>query len=227
MYMSPTPIETSATLVPWHNTAGRSAHEQRLHAHEALFCEGDEAGFLYEVVDGVMCNYRILLDGRRQIISFAYPGDLIGLGHTESHRFSCEAVCDARVRSIPKAALLRDAQGQAHVGHRLLEIATAELADMQEHQLLLGRKSAMEKLASFLLMLACRSKGEGAKTARFNLPMTRTDIADYLGMTIETVSRNLTKLKVLGVIDLPQTTRVIICDMDKLEELAEGDDAAF
>ena len=198
-----------------------------MRAHEALFCEGDDAEFLYEVVEGVMCNYRILMDGRRQIISFAYPGDLIGLGQAESYRYSCEAVCGAKVRSISKGALMRDAQGHADLGHRLFEIATAELANMQEHQLLLGRKSAIEKLASFLLVLAHRACKEDDQEASFKLPMTRTDIADYLGLTIETVSRNMTKLKVSGVIDLPQTTTVQVRDMLKLEGLAEGDNYTF
>jgi CRP-like cAMP-binding protein len=227
MYNTPAHHITSGAApvtMPWQNLSGGNAHECKVRTHEALFCEGDDAEFLYEVVEGVMCNYRILMDGRRQIISFAYPGDLIGLGQTDCYRYSCEAVCSAKVRSISKGALMRDAQGQADLGHRLFEIATNELASMQEHQLLLGRKSALEKLASFLLVLARRSGDEGAS---FKLPMTRTDIADYLGLTIETVSRNMTKLKLSGVIDLPQTTTVRVCDMLKLEELAEGDDCTF
>lgn len=230
MYNTPAHHITSgatAVAMPWENLLGSNTHEQKVGTHEALFCEGDDADFLYEVVEGVMCNYRILMDGRRQIISFAYPGDLIGLGQADSYRYSCEAVCGAKVRSISKGALMRDAQGHADIGHRLLEIATAELASMQEHQLLLGRKSAVEKLASFLLVLARKAADEDALEARFKLPMTRTDIADYLGLTIETVSRNMSKLKISGVIDLPQTTTVRVRDMNKLKELAEGDECAF
>ncbi len=230
MYNAPAHQMISAATpvtMPFEEFGGGTGHEQKVCTHEALFCEGDDADFLYEVVEGVMCNYRILLDGRRQIISFAYPGDLIGLGQADSYRYSCEAVCGARVRSISKTALMRNAQGDADIGHRLLEIATSELASMQEHQLLLGRKSAMEKLASFLVVLARKSGKADDGRVRFRLPMTRTDIADYLGLTIETVSRNMTKLKVSRVIDLPQTTLVTVCDMDRLEELAEGDDAAF
>ncbi|NNE24031.1 MAG: helix-turn-helix domain-containing protein, partial [Rhizobiales bacterium] len=113
------------------------------------------------------------------------------------------------------------------LGHRLFEIATNELNSMQDHQLLLGRKSATEKLASFLLVLARRTCNEDDLETSFKLPMTRTDIADYLGLTIETVSRNMTKLKQSGVIDLPQTSTIQIRDMLKLEELAEGEDCAF
>lgn len=122
---------------------------------------------------------------------------------------------------------MRDAQGHADLGHRLLEIATAELVNMQEHQLLLGRKSAIEKLASFLLTLARRAGDGREQEPSFKLPMTRTDIADYLGLTIETVSRNMTRLKISNIIDLPQTTVVQVRDMDKLEELAEGDECSF
>ena len=124
MYNTPIhQLTATATPVsmPWEAMTTGNGHEQNVRTHEALFCEGDDADFLYEVVDGVMCNYRILLDGRRQIISFAYPGDLIGLGQAESYRYSCEAVCNARVRSISKCALMRDAQGHAdiaRIGHR-------------------------------------------------------------------------------------------------------------
>ena len=225
MYMTTSAQTTSNSkpcAMPWDSLATDKCHELQVDAHEALFCEGDDADFLYEVVDGVMCNYRILVDGRRQIISFAYPGDLIGLGQTDSYRFSCEAACSARVRSIPKGGLMRDAQGQASLGHRLLEIATAELASMHEHQLLLGRKSAIEKLATFLLILARKNGGEDAQSASFELPMIRADIADYLGMTIETVSRNMTKLKIAGIINLPKTTTVVVPDIQALEDLAEG-----
>ena len=230
MYLAPETQATSAATpvtMPWNNLVAADRHELQMQTHEALFCEGDDAEFLYEVVEGVMCNYRILLDGRRQIISFAYPGDLIGFGQNEHYRHSCEAVCDARVRSVSKNELMRDAQGHADVGYRLLEFASSELANMQEHQLLLGRKTAIEKLASFLLVLANRTGGDDAPNDHFRLPMTRTDIADYLGLTIETVSRNMTKLKSNGVIDLPQTTMVHVRDMDRLIELAEGDECAF
>lgn len=231
MHMSPaisfqTPAVSNVPM-PWNNIESKSCHEQKLRSHEVLFCDGDEAGFIYEVVEGVMCNYRILPDGRRHVISFAYPGELIGLGHSESYRFYCEAVGEARVRSVSKAALMRDAQEHADIGRCLFEFASAELASMQEHQLLLGRKCAIEKLASFLLALAHRNCGDEAQSAQFQLPMTRSDIGDFLGLTIETVSRNITKLKNMGVIDLPQSSTVLVRDIERLEGLAEGEDGAF
>jgi CRP-like cAMP-binding protein len=196
-----------------------------LHPHDALFNQGDDAEYIFGVVDGVMCNYQILADSRRQVISFAYPGEIIGFGHSDTYRFSCEASCDARVRRISSEAFFRYAEGRTDIGRRLLDIANSELAVTQEHQVLLGRKYAVEKLASFLLTLVRRSGGEFARRPQFQLPMTRRDIADYLGLTVETVSRNLTKLKLMGVIYMPQTTTVVIHDMDMLKEAAEGDDA--
>jgi CRP-like cAMP-binding protein len=233
MYSSLAFSETTAISpipTPWDIVTGKSRHEHQLHRHDALFCQGDDAEYLFGVVDGVMCNYQFLTDGRRQVISFAYPGDVIGFGHLDTYRFSCSATCDARVRRILSKALFRHAEGRADIGRRLLDIATAELASTQEHQVLLGRKSALEKLASFLLTLVRRSGGEFAQLQQFQIPMTRMDIADYLGLTVETVCRTLTKLKVMGVIDVPQTTTVVVRQMHMLKELAERekrDDRAF
>ncbi len=227
MYFSPanqTALKAEPVSMPMSSLVECNTHDQALCTHEELFCEGDKVEFFYEVVDGVLCNYRMLLDGRRQIISFAHPGDLIGLGQDGAYRYSCEAVCRSKVRSISSCAVMRDARKHAGLGHRLLLSASAELARMQEHQLLLGRKTAIEKLASFLMMLAGRYSRDGTQQTYFDLCMTRTDIADYLGLTIETVSRNMTKLKHSGIIELPEATIVHVRDMNKLAELASGDE---
>lgn len=220
------PVAAPATTL-WNNIAGRSLREQVLRPHETLFLEGNDAEFLYGVMEGVLCNYRILSDGRRQVMSFPYPGDLIGLGHSAAYHFACEAVCGARVRSIRKSALLHDAEGRAEIEHRLLEFANVELASMQEHHLLLGRKTALEKVASFLLMLTRKSVGDHTQGSHFRIPMTRKDIADFLGLTIETVSRNMSKLRVKGVIDLPQATTIAVLDIQLLKTLAEEEKGAF
>lgn len=202
----------------------RQSPVRRLARHETLFSEGDEGGKYYEVLEGVVCSFRILHDGRRQILSFNYPGDMIGIGHELGCKCSCEAVADARVRSIPVSALDRSIQMRPELARKLLKVATIELASMHDHFVMVGRKSATEKLASFLLALARRECGDDAGTATFQLPMTRTDIADFLGMTIETVSRRFTSLRKLGVIDLPQTTTVHVRDMFLLEELADSNE---
>ena len=207
--------------------ADRIRHRQQLHPHEVLFRQGDDAEYIFGIVDGVMCNYQILADGRRQVISFAYPEEIIGLGHSDTYRFNCEASCDALLCRISSVTFFRYAEGRADIGRRLLDIANAELTSTQEHQVLLGRKSAVEKLAWVLLSLVRRSDGEFVPRPQFQLPMMRRDIADYLGLTVETVSRNLSKFKVMGVIDMPQSKTVVVHDMDMLKEAAEGDEGAF
>jgi CRP/FNR family transcriptional regulator len=197
---------------------------RRLSRHEMLFSEGDAGGKYYEVLDGVVCSFRVLHDGRRQILSFSYPGDIVGIGHELECKCSCEAVSPARVRCIPAAALARSLDERPELARKLFSVATSELASMHDHFVMVGRKSATEKLASFLLALARREVGADAATVTFQLPMTRTDIADFLGLTIETVSRRFTALRKLGVIDLLQTTRVHVNDMRRLEELADGED---
>lgn len=205
----------------------RQSPVRRLGKHEMLFGEGDNGGRYFEVLEGVLCSFRILHDGRRQILSFNYPGDIVGIGHEIECKCSCEAVSEARVRCIPAATLERSIETRPEIARKLLKVATIELASMHDHFVLVGRKSASEKLASFLLALAQRYESTEAGEVVFQLPMTRTDIADFLGMTIETVSRRFTALRKMGVIDLPQTTTVHIRDMVRLEELAEGDDEGW
>lgn len=201
---------------------------KRLSRHEMLFSEGDAGGKYYEVLEGVVCSFRVLHDGRRQILSFSYPGDIVGIGHEVECKCSCEAVSPARVRCIPATALARSLDERPELARKLFSVATSELASMHDHFVMVGRKSATEKLASFLLALARRGgdadAAADATTVTFQLPMTRTDIADFLGLTIETVSRRFTALRKLGVIELLQTTRVRVKDMRRLEELADGED---
>lgn len=196
----------------------------KLSKHEMLFSEGDAGGRYYEVLDGVVCSFRILHDGRRQILSFSYPGDIVGIGHEQGCKCSCEAVKGATLRCISATAPQTSVEAQLELTRKLLDVAKTELAGMHDHFVMVGRKSSVEKIASFLLALARRAdKGDG-QNVTFQLPMTRTDIADFLGLTIETVSRRLTMLRKLGVIDLPQITTVHVRDMARLEELAEVDE---
>jgi len=201
----------------------RQSPIRSLDKHEMLFGEGDKGGRYYEVLEGVVCSYRILHDGRRQILSFNYPGDVVGIGHEIEYKCSCEAVSDAKVRCIAAATLQRSMETRPEIARKLLKVATIELASMHDHFVLVGRKSAPEKIASFLLALARREDSDKNEVA-FQLPMTRTDIADFLGMTIETVSRRFTALRKMGVIDLPQTNTVHVRDMVRLEDMAEGDE---
>ena len=191
-----------------------------LSAYDPLFREGDEVTGFYEVLSGAVRAYKIFPDGRRQIVAFAFAGDIVGFGHGDTYRFDCDALTSTRVRMIPKSSLLRAMRERPELGEKLLEVAGGEVANMQDLSILLCRKTAIERIASFLLTMA--GKSAGPLTGRqLPLPMCRADIADHLGLTIETVSRNLTKLKVRRIVDLPDRGNFVIRDLERLRALAE------
>ncbi|KAB7614449.1 helix-turn-helix domain-containing protein [Amylibacter sp. SFDW26] len=181
---------------------------------QPIFYEGDTARGLYEVVEGVVRNYKLTADGRRQIVSFGYPGDIIGINHDGCHHNDCDAISDVTLKAI-------DQKTDTDFAYSLIRYTAAELTLMHEHFLLLGRKSAMEKVASFLNVLQNRIGKRDGKSVCYDLPMNRTDIADYLGLSIETVSRCFSKLRQEGIIGLPQINQVCIYDLGALQGLTE------
>jgi CRP/FNR family transcriptional regulator, anaerobic regulatory protein len=192
---------------------------RRLRAKEHVFCEGDEREHVFRVEEGVIAVYKTLPDGRRQIIDFAYPGDLIGLGVIGEHVLSAQATVPSKVRCLAAAALERIAETDAGLALKLYKAVCQELAATRSLLVTVGQRSAIERVAAFLISLHRRTAAEGAAT--INLAMRRSDIADLLGLTIETVSRTLTKLRCMGVIDLEQgATRVRLCDLPRLLELS-------
>lgn len=194
-----------------------------LAAYDQLFREGDEASGLYEILSGTVRAYKIFPDGRRQIVAFAFAGDIVGFGHGDTYRFDCDALTTTRVRAIPKSSLLRAMRERPDLAEKLLEVAGSEVASMQDLSILLCRKTAIERIANFLLTMA--GKTQGPLTGRqLPLPMCRADIADYLGVTIETVSRNMTRLRAMRVIDLPNRGSFVVRDLDRLQLLAQCDD---
>ena len=211
----------------WANIPANGQSILQLAAHENLFLEGDDADFIYEVTEGLIACHSFLPDGRRQVTAFYHPGDVIGLSHDDQHHTNCSAVGAAKVRSIPRTMLMREIRARPEMATRLLSLATNQLANMESHFVLLGRKCALEKVASFILALARRYADEDALSACFALEMSRTDIADYLGLTIETVSRSQTKLKIAGVIEMPETSMIVIPDMFDLEQTADQDNESF
>ena len=223
MYAQTANTETTliASRERWNDIPSMQQQVQELAAHSPLFFEGSDAHYIYEILEGVVCCYRLLADGRRQVLSFSFPGELVGLVQGDHHRYDTETLSPARIRRIPRGVLLRTAADRPELGRKLLEFATTELAVMQDHFVTLGCKSALEKVASFLLALGRRHVDEQGVPVTFDLPMTRADIGDYLGLTIETVSRCLKKLRILGAIDLPRAQTVVICDFDLLCEVAE------
>jgi CRP/FNR family transcriptional regulator len=194
---------------------------QTLPSREDLFLEGDEASHAYEVLDGIICAYRLLPDGERQIIGFYYPGDVLGYCCLETHAYSAQALTSARLRRIPRATLERSMHQRPGLASKLLQMAALELTATRDHLVRIASGSASAKVASFLLALSRRNRAVGQDPTEIRLPMTRTDIGDYLGLTIETVSRTLSRFKQQGLIDLPRTTQVKIKSESDLRALAK------
>jgi len=200
---------------------GRAETGAYRHAAGAiLFSEGDDADSVFEVVSGTLRLYKVLIDGRRQIIGFVSGGRLLGIAPQRQYLCSAEAVTPLTVRRYKRPAFERRIDEEPGLARRILAELSNELCLAQDQMLLLGRKSATEKVASFLLSLAAGLDGDVAD--HIDLPMGRGDIADYLGLTVETVSRTFTKLRNDGVIALPSPNSVEILDAAQLEETAAG-----
>ncbi|MFO1185715.1 MAG: helix-turn-helix domain-containing protein [Bauldia sp.] len=180
-----------------------------------IYGEGEPAEFVYRVVTGAIRTSKLLSDGRRQIGAFHTPGELFGLEVGDSHRFAAEAVVDSVVMVIRRSALLGLAARDPETARQLWAATAQSLDRAHEHMLLLGRKSAVEKLAAFLLEMSAR----GEEGEIVELPMSRYDIADYLGLTIETVSRTLTQLEKSAAIELPSSRRIVLRDASALRRL--------
>jgi CRP/FNR family transcriptional regulator len=197
---------------------------RRVETKEFLFAEGDEISHVYRVETGAIALYKVLADGRRQVMGFAYPGDLIGLGIEGEHGMNAQAIKPTRVRCLPVTSLRQSAARDPMLGFKLYEALARELAATRDLMLTTGQRSAVERVAGFLLAFSRRNVRNGQDPATFELPMTRTDIGDFLGLTIETVSRTFTKLKLLGVIELPHCNRVTLLDINELQRLANGEE---
>jgi CRP/FNR family transcriptional regulator len=196
---------------------------RRVEVKELLFAEGDAISHLYRIETGAIALYKVLADGRRQVMGFAYPGDLIGLGFSGEHAMNAQAVKPTRVRCLPIASLRQSAAKDPMLGFKLYEAVARELAATRDLMLTTGQRSAMERVAGFLLAFSRRNARNGQDPASFELPMTRTDIGDFLGLTIETVSRTFTKLRLLGLIELPHCNQVRLLDIGELKSLADGE----
>jgi len=192
---------------------------RRLEAKEHVFCEGDPRTHVFRIEDGVVALSKVLSDGRRQVIDFAYPGDYIGLGVLRDHIFDAQATCPAKVRCLSASALEQEAAKDASLAIKLYKAVSAELVAARSLLVSVGQRTAMERLAAFLVNLNSRNNNT-ANSGVIKLPMRRSDIADLLGLTIETVSRTITKLRTMRVIDVVHGTEVHILDFDRLTELA-------
>lgn len=195
---------------------------QRVHAGAIIFHEGDEIVDCFRVAGGAVRLSKMTVDGRRQVLDFRVPGEFLGVPGLDSHACTAEAVGEVTLRRYPRRQLEALVEEEPGLARRLLAIAARELRAAQEQMLLLGRKHAHERLASFLLRMAGLAPGNGGPGVAFDLPMSRGDIADHLGLTVETVSRAFTVLRLGGIIALPRPNRVVLLQPAALDELAEG-----
>jgi len=179
-------------------------------AGSEIYAQGEKAGTFYQVEFGAVRVYRLLADGRRQISAFHLAGEIFGFEADTTHHFFAEAINATAVRTFRVAA-------GADMSRQLLPLALKGLTRAQEHLLVLGRQNAIERVAAFLVDLAERQDG----LRQVELPMSRVDIGDYLGLTIETVSRVFTKLKEKGVIRLINLRCVEIVKHDVLTNMGE------
>ena len=179
-----------------------------------IYGEGEPADYLYKVISGTVRTYKVLTDGRRQVGGFYVAGDIFGLETGGEHAFAAEAITDCKVLVIKRSALMALAERDHEVSHQLWTITGGELRRVQDHIMLLV-KSAQQRVASFLLEMSERISADNA----VELPMSRQDIADYLGLTIETVSRTLTTLENAATIELPSSRRIVLRNRSALSRL--------
>jgi CRP/FNR family transcriptional regulator, anaerobic regulatory protein len=195
----------------------------RLAPGQALFHEGDPATRVFTLTRGSLKLYKLLADGRRQVTGFLHPGDFLGISVDDEYAFSAEALEDSQLCWFPRARFDDFIDDHLALERELYRKAAHELAAAQQQFVLLGRKTAIERLASFLLLLSERTKVSGGDEAGMvRLAMSRSDIGDYLGLTKETVSRVISALKRDRLIRLVSLDVVQILDRSRLEQLSEA-----
>ena len=179
-----------------------------------IFGEKEPAEFVYQVKIGAVRSYKLLSDGRRQIGAFHLAGDIFGLENGSEHRFTAEAIVNTTVRLVKRRSLELVAESDALVSRNLLGMTTNNLQHAEDHMLLLGRKTSLERVAAFLIEMDRRLTAAGVMA----LPMSRRDIADYLGLTLETVSRALSRLHELGILGFigANQRQIVLLDRQQL-----------
>jgi CRP/FNR family transcriptional regulator, anaerobic regulatory protein len=188
-------------------------------AGEALIWEGDQAGQIFDVLEGVLRIYKILPDGRRAIMGFLYPGDMLGVSFQHHSLFTAEAVTPVKVRRLSRERFLSRLNQSPELQSQVFALLCDKMSAAHEQMLLLGRKSAEERVVSFLIAVH-RKCGQGDE---IELPMSRLDMADHLGLTIETVSRMMTGLARRGLIHATGRHRIALRKLSALRDIAGRD----
>jgi CRP/FNR family nitrogen fixation transcriptional regulator len=195
--------------------AGLVAAEFSYNKDEEIYGEDEPSDYVYQIIRGSVRSYKLLSDGRRQIGAFYLPGDVFGLESGPAHRLTAEAIVDTSVRLVKRRCLEEAAGIAIQVARSLWSMTAGELRHAEDHMLLLGRKSAMERVASFLLEMDRRL----TVTGMMALPMCRRDIGDYLGLTLETVSRALSQLHTEGVIGFSGARQIVLRNRQRLRNM--------
>jgi CRP/FNR family transcriptional regulator, nitrogen fixation regulation protein len=180
-----------------------------------IYGEKEPAKYLYQITEGAVRSYKLLSDGRRQIGAFHLAGDVFGFESGPVHRFTTEAIVDTHVRLMRRSSFEVAANSDLTLVLDLLKMTTSKLQHAEEHMLLLGRKNAIERVATFLIEMDRRLR----KAGFLSLPMSRRDIADYLGLTLETVSRELSHLEAQHTIAFLGARQVVLLDRKRLVDL--------
>ncbi|HXJ01746.1 MAG TPA: helix-turn-helix domain-containing protein [Micropepsaceae bacterium] len=194
----------------------------RIGRDTAIFSQGEPAAYVYKVVSGVVRLCRHMPGGRRHIAQFSFPGEFFGIMDLDAHSFTAEAVADVVVIRYEQRELAALGEERLSVRRRFLTLLSQRLRDMENHLTVLGRQTAKERVVSFLLSLAERIGIDDDDLV--DVPMSRQDMADYLGLTNETVSRVVTELKRAGLVETPNHRQFILNDSDALQALADGDE---
>ena len=216
-------VRGSSVCAALDNAELRELEHLSSHLHfascETVFAQEEMTTSFYNLLEGVMRLYKLLPDGRRQIVGFALPGDFLGMTASARHSFSADAIGPVVVCRFSQADFGRFIADKPHLLRRMNELAVCELSQAQDHMVLLGRRSAEEKVATFLIAWRDRLAELKGLSKTVPLPMSRLDIADFLGLTIETVSRTFTRLDREGVIEIMPGS-VCLLDPARAEALA-------
>jgi CRP/FNR family transcriptional regulator len=197
------------------------SHGDRFAARASLVAEGSRAESVFTITEGTVRLYKLLSDGRRQIIGFALPGDFLGLSLSDSYSFSADAITDTAACRFPRKSFIAYTDRRPNLMRSLHEFASHELSLAQDQMVLLGRQSSEERVAAFLIMMRKKMLRLGHTSPSLPLPMGRQDIADYLGLTIETVSRTFTKLaSAKAIVVIPDGVRLL--RIPELDRIADG-----
>ncbi|MBO9127001.1 MULTISPECIES: Crp/Fnr family transcriptional regulator [unclassified Rhizobium] len=211
-----------AVATPTLSSVFHASPLETIAAGEAICWEGDDATHLFQVVEGVVRLHRIIGEGRRVITAFHFAGDVIGASLLETFSFTAEAVNECKIRRVSRRSFHHDVARCENIRPAFIDLLCRENAAVNDQMVLLSKKNAEERLCSFIVNLASRPGTRRQNVLR--VPMNRQDIADYLGLTIETVSRTITKLAARDVVVAEGRHDLKIISMDKLVRLSGGAD---